>query len=81
MNGSPSTRNKKTAATTETAGGPKHTGISDGSDGRLYHRLLPTDDIISLLEQRILEKLGNSIQVQQDEEAENDKKKYAMQTN
>ena len=78
-NGSPSTRDRRTAMTTETAGGPKPTGISDGSDGRMYPHLLPTDDFISQLEHRILEAVANSIQIQQDAEDENDKKKYAMQ--
>lgn len=65
--------------TTETAGDPKPTGISDGSDNPLYPHLLPTDDFISQLEHRILEAVANSIQMQQDAEDENDKKKYAMQ--
>ena len=64
---------------TETAGDPKPTGIWDGSDGRMYPHLLPTDDFISQLEHRILETVANSIQIQQDAEDENDKKKYAMQ--
>ena len=65
--------------TTETTGEPKPTGISDGSDDRMYPHLLPTDDFISQLEHRILEAVANSIQMQQDAEDENDKKKYAMQ--
>ena len=78
-NGSPSTRNRKTAMTTETAGGPKPTGISDGSDGRMYPHLLPTDDFIPQFKHHILETVANSIQIQQDTENENDKKKYTMQ--
>ena len=78
-NGSPSMRNRRTTMTTETAGDPKPTGISDGSDNRMYPHLLPTDDFISQLEHRILEAVANSIQMQQDAEDENDKKKYAMQ--
>ena len=58
---------------------PKLTDIWDGSDGRMYPHLLPTDDFISQLEHRILEAVANSIQIQQDAEDENDKKKYAMQ--
>ena len=45
----------------------------------MYPHLLPTDDFISQLEHRILEAVANSIQIQQDAEDENDKKKYAMQ--
>ena len=76
--GSPSMRNWRTTTTTETAGDPKPTGISDGSDNPMYPHL-PTDDFISQLEHRILEAVANSIQMQQDAEDENDKKKYAMQ--
>ena len=81
MNGSPSTRNRRTGLMTKTTGDPKPTGIWDGSDGRMYPHLLPTDDFISQFEHHILETVANSNQIQQEAEDENDKRNMPCKNN